>query len=154
MAGAQKIDATQLATYKKLVSQIELGYYSGHLRLNSVDFSCPEDVVEFSNEPVEDVNTSWKYSFERTDNGFVANVLLKNEITSDDGGDDAIVLEIGYILYYGSKMDMPDSLVDKFANEKVLPQVWPYFREHAKDLYFKAGLKWVIIPFEPSVVAE
>ena len=154
MASAQKLDATQRSTYKKLLAQIELGYYSGHIRLNSVEFRCPEDVVEYPMEPVEDVKISWKYSFAKTDNGFSANVIIKNEITTDFSEDDSIELEIGYELYYGSKMDVPDSLVEKFAHEKVLPQVWPYFREHAKELYFKAGLKWVIIPFEPNAIAE
>ena len=154
MANKQKLDKTQQSTYKKLLDQLELGYYSGHIRLDSLEFRCPEDVVEYPMEPVEDVEIYWKYSFEKKDDGFNVNVIIRNEILSDFGEDDCIALEIGYTLYYGSKMDLPDSLIKKFAHEKVLPQVWPYFRELAGELYFKAGLKWVIIPFEPKIITE
>jgi hypothetical protein len=153
MAETPKLGSTKASVYEKLLSQIELGYYSGHIRLNSVEFNCPEDAKEYPMEPIDNVDISWKCSFEKIDIGFRADVILRNEIESDDEGD-SIRLNIGYSLYYTSKMDLPDSLADKFAHDKVLPQVWPYFREYARELYFKAGLKWVLIPFEPKVVDQ
>ena len=148
MSKPQKPAPTERSIYKKLLSQVRKGYWSGHVHLTSVEFSW-EDVVEYPNEPVENMTTTWQYSFEKTGGGFLVHVLLRNEIPSEEE-DKAIELEIGYTLNYQSEMELPASLVERFAYDIVLPQVWPYFREYAKELYFKAGLLWVVIPFEPS----
>jgi hypothetical protein len=154
MARTRKPDETEKSAYERLLSQIEPGYYSGHVRLNSVQFHCPEDVIEYPMEPIEDVEISWKYSFGRTDNGFSADVTIRSRITGNSDENDSIYLELGYTLYYGSEKDLPRTLHRRFAYDKVLPQVWHYFRQHALELYFRAGLKWVIIPFEPGTIVE
>ncbi len=153
MTKSHKLNAKNQSIYNKILSQVKWSDWEA-IRLDSVDFHCPVDVIEYPMEPVESIDISWKYSFEKTDNGFYANVLIMNEITSNDGMSGSIDLVIGYNLYYVSEMDLPGPLVEKFAYEKVLPHVWPYFRENARELYFKAGLKWVIIPAEPNVIAE
>lgn len=153
MARARKSNDKQQTVYKELLSQLELGYYSGHIRLDSVEFHCP-DIIDYPADPLEKVQISWQYSYEKTEHGFDANVIIRNTIKGDLNEYDQIDLEIGYNLHYGSKMTLPKTLYRKFAYDKVLPQVWPYFRDHALELYFRAGLRWVILPFEPETVIE
>lgn len=157
MADVKQLDPKQRSVYRKLLSQIKSWSYNHSLQLASLNYNCKPDSLNalpddrLRNEPVEDIKTSWQYSFEKTKSGFRANVWLRNEIMCE--GTDDISLEVEYIVYYKSSIDLPSSLVDKFAYEKVLPHVWPYFRELAQDIYFKSGLLWVIMPIEPDAVS-
>jgi len=153
MDRARKPKETEQLVYDKLLSQLEVGYYSGHVRLSSVEFRCPEDAMEYPMEPIEKLEISWDCSFEKSENGFTANVTISNRIVADHIENESIDLEIGYNLYYGSKVNLPESLAKRFAREKVLAHVWPYFRQQAIELYFKAGLRWVVLPFEPPMIA-
>lgn len=157
MASAKQLDARQRSIYKKLLSQIKLQELEP-ICLTSLDYTCtpaslnslPDYVLP--NEPFTDIETCWQYSFEKTKDGFLANVLLRNEIACE--GTDDILLEVGYTVFYTSGIDLPSSLVDKFAYEKVLPHIWPYFRELARDIYYKSGLLWVVMPIEPNAVGS
>ena len=154
MARVRKAKQSEDILYDRLLSQLEVGYYNGHVRLNSVEFRCPEDAMEFPMEPIEEIDIRWSCSFEKGTNGFTANAMISNMIVPDNIENDFIALDIEYNLYYRSKIDLPESLAERFAQEKVLAHVWPYFRQHATELYYRAGLSWVVLPFEPPAIAE
>ena len=148
------LNSKQQALYKKLLGQISQQAYFGPITLMAVEFKYVDNIVEYENEPVEGIQISWHYSFEKTSGGFQSNVSIQSRIQSDYDPLERIYLEAVYKIDYFSELELPDYLVDKFAHEKVLPQVWPYFRQLAKDLYIKAGLLWTIIPIEPKVDGE
>lgn len=155
---AQTISSQDKAIYKKLLSQINTDYIDGAIALVSLEFSYPDSYSDLpegrrDNEPVEENETTWRYSFERTPDSIVAIVSLRNEIPDENGGD-PIFLEANYKIFYKSAIELPPSLTHKFAYEKTLPHVWPYFRQQALDIYHKTGLKWVVIPFEPNALPE
>lgn len=153
MARVRKSKERDELLYDQLLSQLEVGYYSGHVRLNSVEFRCPEDAIEYPMDPIEKIEISWNCTFKKDGDGFTANVTISNMITGDYEPE-FITLDMEYDLHYGSRIDLPESLARRFAREKVLAHIWPYFRQHAIDLYYKAGLRWVVLPFDPPEVAE
>jgi len=154
MARARRSNETPQPRYEKLLSQLAPGYYSGHILLTSVQFRCSEEIIMYPSDPLENVEISWQYSFEKSRSGFNANVIINNTIQGDEVEHDSIDLEIGYKLHYESKMALPKAFYKRFAYDRVLPAVWPYFRYHALELYFRGGLKWVVLPFDPPEVAE
>ena len=154
MARARRSDETRETRYEELLAQLVPGYYEGHLFLTSVQFHCPEEIIMYPADPLEKVEISWQYSFEKTGYGFKADVIIRNTIRGDEIEWDSIDLEMGYKLQYESKIELPKALYKRFAYDRVLPAVWPYFRYHALELYFRGGLRWVVLPFDPPEVAE
>jgi len=154
MARARKPDETRETRYEELLSQLVPGYYDEHILLTSIEFHCPEEIITYPGDPLEKVEISWQYSFEKTAHGFSASVIIRNTIRGEETEYDSIDLEIGYKLRYGSKVELPKALYKRFAYDRVLPTVWPCFRYHALELYFRGGLRWVVLPFEPPAVAE
>lgn len=154
MARAQRSNEKRQTSYERLLSQLVPGYYEGHVVLTSIQFHCPEEIIMYPGDPLEKVEISWQYSFEKTAHGFSANVIIRNTIRGEETEYDSIDLEIGYKLGYESKMELPKALYKRFACERVLPAVWPYFRYHALELYFRGSLRWVVLPFDPPEVAE
>lgn len=143
--------------YQKFISQLEAGTYNP-VRINSINYTCASESLNalpagnFSNEPVEDFDTSWRYSFEQTENGFLAKVNFRNVIQCEEADD--IVFEIGFDVFYKSEIKLRRTWADCFAWETLLPQIWPYFRMYALDNYHKSGLLWVILPFEANNISR
>jgi hypothetical protein len=155
MSNTEKSDAeNSLSAYKNVLSQIKGAF--DPILLNSIEYTCPADSLNalpndgFANEPVEYLEVSWQYSFEKTKVGFRAHVNIANFIECRSDAED-ISLEIGFTVFYISEIELSSFFAEKFAYEKLLPDVWPYFRELALDLYHKSGLLWVILPLKPNL---
>jgi hypothetical protein len=155
---AKKLNTLEKTIYRKLLSHLKEEPET--IFLTSLEFSCPPWEIDAGLEDSPavrsfidsiDNNTSWKYTINKTVMGFCVKVQLRNEI-GNEGLRETFFLNVGYTAYYHTDVDLPNTLVEKFAYEKVLPRIWPYFRQQALDTYFKAGIIEVLIPLEPNAI--
>jgi len=136
MAKKVKNEESSPVGYEQFLAQIKLE----SIHLDSLYFELINKEYEFVE--VEDYMIGWDISYDETPNGFGVFVDIIVDVwgTGKDGLHQPFNLELCFDIRYRSELEFLENEYQVFGESVIIPLVWPYSREAARDVFSKAGI--------------
>jgi len=122
--------------YEKFIAQLELE----DIRLDSLYYQRQNREYEF--KELEDYTICWQVSYDKYTKGFrvFVDIIFEALGYGKDGGHQPFDLEVCFNIWYHSNLEFSEEKYEAFGKSIILPLIWPYFREAARDIFSKAGI--------------